>query len=69
MEFAGSVKIINAIFACVTSSSGWPLYHVYPFMSKCLRVKLLRIAAYPQKLNLAKIKAHTVSIFHEARGM
>ena len=45
MAFADSVKTINAIFLCMTSSFGWPLYQVYLLKSKCSQMKLARMAA------------------------
>ena len=63
MEFAGGVKIDNAMFLCITSSFGQPLYHAYPLMSKLSQTKLhgwLVIHKPPTNIKPCKIKTHLV---------
>ena len=63
MEFAGSVKIINAIFLCHVII--WlPLYLAYQLMSKFLRTKLLQMAANPQTLQTSNLQKFRRSGIH-----
>ena len=59
MEFAGGVKIDNAMFLCITSSFGQPLYRAYPLMSKLSQTKLhgwLVIHNPPTNIKPCKLK-------------